>query len=401
MPLHRGALWAAKRRSRGPSEVVVWRNVFIRPEVRLIAENTSRVCSRGERDVEGVDESNRAPNARDRRGSEAQPNSTFAVRQRGSRFATFGGYVEAMRFRTGRPPRGDPAAATRLGDDALRGATGRLIRNDLFDGGDSPTHRQSRVPSQWLDCPLFQAPRRHPEALFVPEVRERPRPGAGGEGRTEPAGHSESEERAGEGVASSERSTYQSGERGSAAGRNRECFGQCGLKSSRSRGCGRRPDHRGREPDLSRPTRTSRATGNVQSRCKGTSPEHALRARLSGLDLVSLVADLHLSKIHPPLFQMLGGFLMAFGGLRPSLSAAVSLAGWIGTVVLVFVVARRLAPFHPNSAGFVAALLAMRSPLLRAYATDVMWRAWGLSTYGFTLAPRRESPRPPGFCSLG
>ena len=115
------------------------------------------------------------------------------------------------------------------------------------------------------------------------------------------------------------------------------------------------------------------------------------------LDPASFVADLHRSKIHPPLFQMLGGFLMALGGLRPSLPAAVSLAGWIGTVVLVFVVTRRLAPFHPNGAGFVAALLAVRSPPLRDYATDVMLESLGacLTLLVFQLSLRaRESTRP-------
>jgi hypothetical protein len=108
------------------------------------------------------------------------------------------------------------------------------------------------------------------------------------------------------------------------------------------------------------------------------------------LDLTSFISDLHRMKNHPPLFRMLAAPILALGGFHYPLAALVSLAGWIGTVILAFLLARRIAPSHGNTAGLFAAACIISSPPFQAYATDIMLESLGacLTLLAFYLYSR-------------
>ena len=95
------------------------------------------------------------------------------------------------------------------------------------------------------------------------------------------------------------------------------------------------------------------------------------------LDLVNFISDLNRARVYPPLFGMLAAPFLAMGGFDYHLAALVSLAGWIGTIALVFLLTRRLATTYRNASAVFAALVALRSPAYQAYATDIMLESLG------------------------
>ena len=103
------------------------------------------------------------------------------------------------------------------------------------------------------------------------------------------------------------------------------------------------------------------------------------------LDLVNFISDLNRARVYPPLFGMLAAPFLAVGGFDYHLAALVSLAGWIVTVYLVFLLTRELAPANRCTAALLAALFALRSPAHQAYATDIMLESVGACLTLFAL----------------
>ena len=98
---------------------------------------------------------------------------------------------------------------------------------------------------------------------------------------------------------------------------------------------------------------------------------------LRNVDPINLIHDLDRSRLYPPLFGMATASILAIGGLDYQLAPLVSLGGWIGTILLVFLLTRQLARSHRNTMGLLAALFALGSPALHTYATDIMLESLG------------------------
>jgi len=94
-------------------------------------------------------------------------------------------------------------------------------------------------------------------------------------------------------------------------------------------------------------------------------------------DLRHFINDLYRAGIYPPLFGLLAASILVIGGFDFHRVALVSLTGWIGTIVLVFLLTRQLAPSHRNAIALMAALFALGSQAHRAYATDIMLESLG------------------------
>ncbi len=93
--------------------------------------------------------------------------------------------------------------------------------------------------------------------------------------------------------------------------------------------------------------------------------------------VLQLLHDLDQARIWPPLHGMAAATVLLIGGRDYRLAVLPSLAGWVGSVLLVFLVARRAAPRGGNLAGLLAALFLAASPAHRAYATDIMLESLG------------------------
>jgi hypothetical protein len=116
------------------------------------------------------------------------------------------------------------------------------------------------------------------------------------------------------------------------------------------------------------------------------------------LDLKNLLVDLEGARVWPPLHGILVAGLLLVGGLDYRLAVFPSLAGWIGTVVLGFVIARRTVPRGRNLAGWIAAIFILASPAHRVFATDVMLESLGsclslLVLYLYLVAVQEPSER--------
>jgi hypothetical protein len=90
-----------------------------------------------------------------------------------------------------------------------------------------------------------------------------------------------------------------------------------------------------------------------------------------------LLADLNEGRVWPPLHGVLAGTFLLLGGLDYRLAVLPSLAGWAGTALFGFLLARRAVPRGGNLAGLTAAVFILASPSHRAYATDVMLESLG------------------------
>jgi hypothetical protein len=93
--------------------------------------------------------------------------------------------------------------------------------------------------------------------------------------------------------------------------------------------------------------------------------------------VLHLLKDLNEARVWPPLHGLLAAGVLLVGGLDYRLAVLPSLAGWVATVLLGFLVARRAAPRGGTLAGLIAALFLAASPAHRAYATDVMLESLG------------------------
>jgi Dolichyl-phosphate-mannose-protein mannosyltransferase len=100
---------------------------------------------------------------------------------------------------------------------------------------------------------------------------------------------------------------------------------------------------------------------------------------LRTLNPIEFLAALEGVRLWAPLHPVLLSVVLAVGGLDHRLAVLPSLAGWVMTVVLAWLIARRLFADQLQGivAGTVAALFVIASPLFRALASDVMLETVG------------------------
>lgn len=96
-------------------------------------------------------------------------------------------------------------------------------------------------------------------------------------------------------------------------------------------------------------------------------------------DLPRLRHDLNAMRVWGPLQPMVGFLVHLTLGLDHRLGGLPSLAGWVASLCLAFLLARRMLPEHGHFAGIVAAAVLAAIPACRAYATDVMLESLGLA----------------------
>lgn len=116
------------------------------------------------------------------------------------------------------------------------------------------------------------------------------------------------------------------------------------------------------------------------------------------LDVKNLLSDLDGARVWPPLHGVLVAIALLTGGLDHRIAVLPSLAAWVGTVVLAFLVARRAVPRGGNLAGMVAAIFTAASPAHRVFATDVMLESLGaclslLAVYCYLRAAQQPTER--------
>ncbi|MGH7169261.1 MAG: hypothetical protein ACRELG_03155 [Gemmataceae bacterium] len=93
--------------------------------------------------------------------------------------------------------------------------------------------------------------------------------------------------------------------------------------------------------------------------------------------LLRLLHDLNEARVWPPLHGMAAAAVLLVGGRDYRLAVLPSLAAWVATVLLGFLVARRAVPRGGTLAGLLAAVFIAASPAHRAYATDIMLESLG------------------------
>jgi len=113
-------------------------------------------------------------------------------------------------------------------------------------------------------------------------------------------------------------------------------------------------------------------------------------------DWKQLFSDFDGARTWPPLHGMLVALTLLAGGLDHQLAVLPSLAGWVGTIVFGFLVARRIAPRAGNWAGLTAVVFILSSPAHRVYATDIMLESLGaclslIALYCYLVAKQDES----------
>lgn len=129
---------------------------------------------------------------------------------------------------------------------------------------------------------------------------------------------------------------------------------------------------------------------------------HYLKGLQLGLDLRhgdlwSFLDDFRKIRTWPPLHALLVALAVFAGGPHYEIAVLPNLGAWVGTVLLVFLVARRAAPRAGNLAGLTAAAFALASPAHRVFATDLMLESLGamltLSALHLYLAYRQSPGR--------
>jgi hypothetical protein len=94
---------------------------------------------------------------------------------------------------------------------------------------------------------------------------------------------------------------------------------------------------------------------------------------------IRLGSEIEKCRVWPPVFDLLAAFAMAVGGVDFRIGILPSLAGWMITVTLGFLAARRLFDDSTlgNFAGAMAVVFIAASPAHRIYATDMMLESLG------------------------
>lgn len=96
-------------------------------------------------------------------------------------------------------------------------------------------------------------------------------------------------------------------------------------------------------------------------------------------DVKWLLSELASSIVYPPLHAMTLAAILLMGGLDVRLGIIPSLMGWVATVVLTWMIAKRFFADRRlgNFAGIVAVTFAISSPTFRYLASDVMLESGG------------------------
>ncbi|MFO0841094.1 MAG: glycosyltransferase family 39 protein [Gemmataceae bacterium] len=116
------------------------------------------------------------------------------------------------------------------------------------------------------------------------------------------------------------------------------------------------------------------------------------------LDLSRLRHDLDALRVWGPLHPLLEAAVQLVAGPDHRFAILPSVAAWVLTVALAYLVTRRLLPSHGDMAGLAAAAVVAALPAYRAYATDVMLESLGvmltlLVLYCYLVAVQDGPPR--------
>lgn len=103
----------------------------------------------------------------------------------------------------------------------------------------------------------------------------------------------------------------------------------------------------------------------------------SLAIDLRHLDVRQIRRDLDSHRVWGPLHAIVSGTLMAMTGPDVRVAVLPSLAAWLGTVLLGFLIARRSVTSGGTWAGLTAALFIVASPAYRAFAVDIMLESLG------------------------
>src|SRR5262249_41507014 len=103
-----------------------------------------------------------------------------------------------------------------------------------------------------------------------------------------------------------------------------------------------------------------------------------LAADAKQCQIIDVIKDLlFCSGVWGPLRGSLMALVLLIGGFDIRLAVLPDLAGFVGTAVLSFLIARRSVSRGSNLAGFTAALFVLASPAFHAFATDFMLESLG------------------------
>lgn len=98
---------------------------------------------------------------------------------------------------------------------------------------------------------------------------------------------------------------------------------------------------------------------------------------LRSLDVAGFLSDLSRVRTWPPFFHLCVAAAVAVAGPRYEAAVLVSLLAWLGTALVAFQLARRLAPSGKNAAGLIALIFVLASPTHRVFATDLLLESLG------------------------
>jgi hypothetical protein len=112
-----------------------------------------------------------------------------------------------------------------------------------------------------------------------------------------------------------------------------------------------------------------------------------LALALKSLAILDFLKDIIQARVWPPVHGLAVAVVMIFGATDVRLAIVPSLTGWACTIVLTFLIARRL--FTDGLTGYVAgaiaASFALASPAFRLIAADVMLEGLGAALTAFCL----------------
>jgi hypothetical protein len=93
------------------------------------------------------------------------------------------------------------------------------------------------------------------------------------------------------------------------------------------------------------------------------------------------------ARIWPPVADLSLALVMIFGGMNMRLAILPSLISWVGTIILVLLIARRMVSdrWTGNVAGALAVMFALASPAFRLIGADVMLEAPGAALTAFCI----------------
>jgi hypothetical protein len=115
--------------------------------------------------------------------------------------------------------------------------------------------------------------------------------------------------------------------------------------------------------------------------CRDRNTHYLLGLRLAvdlrHLDLLQFLADLEQARVWPPLHGLLVAPVLLIGGLDYRLAVLPSLAAWVGTAALAYLLANAICRRGGQVAGLIAAGFFLASPGHAQYAVDIMLESLG------------------------